>query len=115
MYFKKIYLDQGAPSIYSCWKNTYGYAVRHYNVELSDFPSYVTFIRRLRSEMPEQAIYLARYGKTAFNKKYGNYLQRDYSTVAANPKKAAIIRSCRSHTPGTPKKHLPSGIFPKRR
>ena len=80
-YFKKIYLDQGAPSIYSCWKNTYGYAVRHYNVELSDFPSYVTFIRRLRSEMPEQAIYLARYGKTAFNKKYGNYLQRDYSTV----------------------------------
>ena len=37
----------------------------------------MTFIRRLRSEMPEQAIYLARYGKTAFNKKYGNYLQRE--------------------------------------
>ena len=44
-YFKKIYLDQGAPSIYSCWKNTYGYAVRHYNIELSDFPTNLLMLK----------------------------------------------------------------------
>ena len=39
------------------------------------------FIRRLEREVPEQSIYLARYGESAWNRKYGNYIDRDYSTV----------------------------------
>ena len=39
------------------------------------------FIRRLELEIPSAAIYLARNGKTAWNRKYGWYIERDYSNI----------------------------------
>ena len=38
-------------------------------------------MRRLEREIPSQSIYLARYGQTAWNRKYGGYIERDYSNI----------------------------------
>ena len=39
------------------------------------------FDRHLKKEIPEQAIYLARYGQAAWNKKYATYIPRDYLNI----------------------------------
>lgn len=57
------------------------YAMRKYGISRYEFPCHATFKRRLEREVPEQSIYLARYGESAWNRKYGNYIDRDYSTV----------------------------------
>lgn len=80
-YFKNLCLVEGAPSLYSCWEITRGYAIRHDKIDKDNFPSYQTFRRRLEREVPKQAIYLARYGHSKWNKKYGSYIERDYSTI----------------------------------
>lgn len=80
-YFKNLYLVEGAPSLRSCWEQTLGYAMRKYGISRYEFPCHATFKRRLEREVPEQSIYLARYGESAWNRKYGNYIDRDYSTV----------------------------------
>ena len=80
-YFKKLYLIEGAPSLHTCWENTLGYAMRTSNVNINEFPSDNSFLRRLKKEMPPQAIYLARYGESAFNMKFGSYIDRDYSNI----------------------------------
>lgn len=83
-YFKSLYLKEGGPSVRSCWLYTLGYA-REQNPELEvdDFPSHTTFLRRLRRELPEQAIFMARHGYSAWNRKYANYIERDYSNIEA--------------------------------
>jgi len=80
-YFKNLYLIESRPSIRSCWANTLGYAMRTDEVSKADFPSYAAFFRRLKQEVPEQAIFLARHGQAAWNRKYGNYIERDYSGI----------------------------------
>lgn len=45
------------------------------------FPSPITFKRRLEREIPKQSIYMARYGESAWNRKFGGYIERDYSSV----------------------------------
>ncbi len=80
-YFKNLYLVEGAPSLRSCWEQTLGYAMRKYGISRYEFPCHATFKRRLEREVPEQSIYLARYGESAWNRKYGNYIDRDYSSV----------------------------------
>ncbi|MBR1681309.1 DDE-type integrase/transposase/recombinase, partial [bacterium] len=42
---------------------------------------FMSFKRRLEKEVPKQSIYLARYGDSAWNRKYGNYIERDYSNI----------------------------------
>lgn len=80
-YFKNLYLKEGAPSLYSCWELTRGYAIR-VNKELKIyFPSHMAFKRRIEKEIPKQSIYLARNGKSAWNRKYGCYIERDYSNI----------------------------------
>ena len=80
-YFKKLYLKEGAPSVRSCWEQTLGYAIRTYCVERTLFPSFMAFKRRLNREVPKQSIYLARYGESAWNRKYSQYIERDYSNI----------------------------------
>ena len=75
-YFKNLYLIEGAPSASSCWDMTFGYAKRLDNSILKEeFPSVKTFMRRLEREIPSQSIYLARYGQSAWNRKYGGYIE----------------------------------------
>lgn len=80
-YFKNLYLIEGAPSLYSCYELTLGYALRTYGINKKDFPSHMSFKRRLEREIPKQSIYLARFGQSAWNRKYGSYIDRDYSSV----------------------------------
>lgn len=81
-YFKNLYLIEGAPSASSCWDMTFGYAKRLNNSILKEeFPNVKTFMRRLEREIPTQSIYLARYGQSAWNRKYGGYIERDYSKI----------------------------------
>lgn len=80
-YFKNLCLVEGAPSLYSCWEITKGFAIRNDKITKNEFPSYLAFKRRLENEVPKQAIYLARYGQSKWNKKYGTYIERDYSTI----------------------------------
>ncbi len=83
-YFKACYLKEGAPSLKSCWLRTLGYAKgQDSSIEVEGFPSAMTFLRRLEREVPEDAIYLARYGREAWNRRYNNYIERDYSIIKA--------------------------------
>lgn len=83
-YFKACYLKEGALSLKSCWLRTLGYARSKDNsIEVGKFPNPVSFLRRLKRELPKDAIYLARYGREAWNRKYGNYIERDFSNVKA--------------------------------
>lgn len=82
-YYKSLYLKEGGPSANSCWRATLGYAMAIDNINPVDFPSCRTFDRYLKNEIPEQAIYLARCGQAAWNKKYAMYISRDYTNVSA--------------------------------
>ena len=82
-YYKSLYLKEGAPSSSSCWLITLGYAKQKDNVDPLSFPTARTFDRYLKSQVPEQAIYLARYGNAAWNKKYASFISRDYSELKA--------------------------------
>ena len=81
-YFKTLYLVEGAPSLQSCWDLTLGYAMQQEpNFNKKMFPTPITFKRRLEREIPKQSIYMARYGESAWNRKFGGYIERDYSSV----------------------------------
>ncbi len=83
-HFKSLYLKEGAPSLQSCWYNTLGFAKSidpAFNA--SDFPAPYTFLRRLEREVPKESVYLARHGHDAWNRKFANYIPRDYSTIKA--------------------------------
>lgn len=81
-YFKSIYLREGAPSAETSWNITFGFA-KQQGINLENFPTSKTFIRRLRAEVPEQAIFMARHGDASWNKKYASYVPRDYSELNA--------------------------------
>ena len=82
-YYKSLYLKEGAPSANSCWRATLGYAIELDNINPIEFPSCRTFDRYIKKEIPEQAIYLARFGQAAWNKKYAMYIPRDYTKIVA--------------------------------
>ncbi len=82
-YFKKVYLVEGAPSLLSCWRSTLGHAINNDGtVDIKNFPVPASFKRRLDNELPKDSIYLARYGEAAWNRKYANYIDRDYSSLS---------------------------------
>lgn len=81
-YFKSLYLVEGSPSLRSCWDLTFGHALNiNPNLDRLSFPSFMSFKRRIEKEIPLQSIYLARNGQTAWNRKYGCYINRDYSNI----------------------------------
>jgi len=86
--FKKLYLKEGGPSARSCWLKVLGWAIKN-SLSLNGqkpviaFPSRQAFLRRLKKEIPESAIYMARHGQQKWNRKYGSYIEREYSDVVA--------------------------------
>ena len=80
-YFKALFLKEGSPSLQTCWDITLGYAIRTTGIDKQYFPSRMTFLRRLEKELSKSEIYLARNGKTKWNRKYGSYIVRDYSDI----------------------------------
>lgn len=81
-YFKNLYLKEGAPSLRSCWDLTLGHAlINNPDISRTTFPSFMAFKRKLERSVPKQSILLARYGQSAWNRKYGGYIERDYSNI----------------------------------
>ena len=87
--FKSYYLVQGAPSPKQCWLRTLGYTSRtnpdgSETSTAKDFPSMSAFLRRVEREVPEGHVYLARYGRDAWNRsKYAVHINRDYGEIRA--------------------------------
>lgn len=82
-YFKAIYLNEGNTTAYTAWVYTLGYAVEKDGISKEEFPHQTSFLRKIQAEVPEQSIYLARNGEAKWNRKYANYIERDYSEIAA--------------------------------
>ena len=82
-YYKSLYLREGAPSVNFCWQVTLGYAKSKDNISPVEFPSARTFDRLLKSRVSKQAIYYARFGNSAWNKKFATFIPRDYSNILA--------------------------------
>lgn len=81
-YFKAGYLKEGGPSLKSCWVKTIGYAKKSEpELKINAFPSMKSFMRRLEKEIPKDSIFMARHGEEAWNRKYANYIDRDYSNL----------------------------------
>jgi hypothetical protein len=109
--FKSLYLKEGQPTLQSCWYGTKGYSIKRNGGEIPEnYPSAISFLRRLEKEMPEGAIYLARYGAAAFNKKYGAYADRDFSDIKAGEVWVSdhrqLDQAVMLHLPDDPKKDL---------
>jgi len=82
-YFYDAYMKEGCPSLYSCWVRTLGWARGNDpELDIENFPSQSAFLYRLKREVPESAIYLARYGRKKWYRKYGYYIDRNYDSVA---------------------------------
>jgi hypothetical protein len=47
----------------------------------SGFPCLRTFERRLRAEVPLDAIFMARHGESAWNRRYAGYIERDLTGI----------------------------------
>lgn len=81
-YWRNLIWYEGAPSYAYCWKITAGRFCST-KEEIANFPSCDAFVRRLRANYSESAIYLARYGEKKWSGKYGYYIDRDWSAVKA--------------------------------
>jgi hypothetical protein len=81
-FYKSLYLVQGRTSVQSCWKITLGHA-KETGHDITNFPAAAAFDRRLKKEVPEQAMYTAREGAAAANRRYGFYIKRNYDDVLA--------------------------------
>ncbi|HOW51794.1 MAG TPA: DNA-binding domain-containing protein [bacterium] len=81
--FKGLYLQESRPATRLCWRMTLALAGKPRGYTSQTFPSPSSFMRRLTAEVPEQAIYLARYGAKKHNRKYASFIDRDWSAVKA--------------------------------
>jgi hypothetical protein len=85
-FFKGVYLKEGAPSLNACYAATLGFAKElGYDamIQQGDFPSPDTFYDKIHNEIGESAIYLHRYGQSAWNRKYAAFAHRDYANIKA--------------------------------
>lgn len=79
--FKEEYAVEGGGSASSCWRTVVGAVCK--DGDISSFPTAETFLRALRNQMGESALYLARHGFNQWNRKYASYVERDYSDLSA--------------------------------
>ncbi len=85
-FFKRVYLKEGAPSLNACYTATLGFAKElGYDamIQSGEFPCAATFLDKLKREIGESAIYLHRYGQSAWNRKYAAFAHRDYAAIKA--------------------------------
>lgn len=85
-FFKRVYLKEGAPSLNACYVATIGFAKGlgyDIMIQAGEFPCAATFLDKLKREVGESAIYLHRYGQSAWNRKYASFAHRDYANVKA--------------------------------
>lgn len=80
--FYSVYATEGKVSAKTAWLVARGYYKEHYEGEC---PSLSAFEYRLKHDpnITEQDIYYARNGASAYNRKYGYYVERDLSRMTA--------------------------------
>lgn len=81
-YYENMFLKEKKNSKKSCWKTTLGFA-KDLNPDLktADFPTAEAFDYQLKRRIPEDVIYLKREGHHKWNKKWANYVDRDYTNI----------------------------------
>jgi hypothetical protein len=80
--YDSLYCTQGKPSIENCWRETIAYFIeKDTSLDIDDFPSTMTFDKQLKSRYSPGEIYRRRNGDKAYEQKYGNFIERDYSNV----------------------------------
>jgi hypothetical protein len=76
------YLSDKKPSVENCWKDTMAHFIeKDRSLGIEDFPSSITFDKQLKSRYSPGEICRKRHGEAAYNQKFGNYIDRDYSNV----------------------------------
>ncbi len=80
--FKRLYLVECGPSVDACRLNVLGFA-KQQGMDVANFPCSAAFDKRLKREIPEQALYLARHGHKKWNRKFASYVERDDSNIRA--------------------------------
>jgi hypothetical protein len=80
--FENEYLNQRQPSSYSCWKNVLGAIKREDpTFDISQFPSHMSFMRKLKSKFSESSIFYMRNGLAKWKAKYGYHISRHYDDI----------------------------------
>lgn len=80
-YFRTLYLTEGGPSSASCWRMTAGKYCS--DGDITGFPSEDSFLRLINRRVGKSALCLAREGFSRWNRKYSQYIERDYSKIRA--------------------------------
>lgn len=81
-YFDSLYLKEGGPSMAACWRAVVGRFCQ--GGDIAGFPTDRAFLNQLRKKRGESAIYLQRRGYSKWDRKYGRYVDRDYSQLRPN-------------------------------
>lgn len=85
-HFKAAYLVEGGPTAETCYMESFGLACKLGLVQdgcLDGFPTLRAFLYRLRRDQSEDSIYLARNGFAKWNRRFGNFVDRDPDAVQA--------------------------------
>jgi len=77
-----LFLTEDKRSVNTCWEQAFMEARKtEGDLVRNNFPSPSTFDKALKSRVGKSSIYLYRYGYSAWNKKFGYYVDRDMSDV----------------------------------
>jgi len=83
-FFSNHYLQEQRPSLAHVWRMTFGFATHETKqITLENFPSVVAFWRLLSQRFDEGTIYRARYGYSAWKRKFEAHIVRDYESLPA--------------------------------
>jgi transposase InsO family protein len=76
------YLSDKKPSVENCWRDTVSYFInKDPSLKMEDFPRAATFDKQLKSRYSPGHICLKRDGEAVYNRRFGNYVERDYSNT----------------------------------
>lgn len=82
--FLSFYLDEAQHPIQKCYEYTLKYFQKMAPELVADIPTYSTFWRRVRNDIPKPMEVLGRQGQKAFRDRCTPYIRRTYEAMASN-------------------------------
>lgn len=82
--FLSFYLDENQHPMARCYEYTKLWAQEDFPDLVANMPSYSTFTRRVKSDIPEAVEVLGRQGEKAFRDRCAPYIRRTYEDMASN-------------------------------
>ncbi len=82
--FLSFYLDLREPPALECYQMTVQYIKAEHPELAADIPTYSTFMRRLKNDLPPAVQVLGRKGKKAMRDRCAPYIRRMYDTLRSN-------------------------------